>query len=55
MLGKILPYVVIGYIVRGMMLKGNGIGQLLPDLWPMLLFFVVAGALALARYRQTLD
>ena len=28
---------------------------LLPDLWPMLLFLLVAGAVALKRYRQTLD
>jgi ABC-2 type transport system permease protein len=27
----------------------------LPELWPMLAFLIVAGAVALARYRQTLD
>jgi len=27
----------------------------LPELWPMLAFLLVAGTLALARYRQTLD
>jgi len=37
------------------MLKGNGLVQTLPELWPMLLFLELAGALALKRYRQTLD
>jgi ABC-2 type transport system permease protein len=41
--------------VRGILLKGNGFAQLWPELWPMLLFVLVAGAVALRRYRQTLD
>jgi ABC-2 type transport system permease protein len=42
-------------IVRGILLKGNTFVQLWPELWPMLLFLFAAGALALMRYRQTLD
>ena len=41
--------------VGAIMLKGNGVGEVLPDLWPMLAFVGVAGALALLRYRKTLD
>jgi ABC-2 type transport system permease protein len=41
--------------VRGILLKGNGFLQVLPELWPLLAFLAVAGAVALARYRQTLD
>jgi len=54
-LGEVLPLTHFLRIVRGIMLKGNGAGQLLPELWPMLAFLIVAGAVALARYRQTLD
>ena len=54
-IGEALPLTHFLRIVRGIMLKGNGALQLLPDLWPMLLFLLLAGALALARYRQTLD
>jgi len=54
-IGELLPLTHFLRIVRGILLKGNGIGQLLPELWPMLAFVGVAGALALWRYRQTLD
>jgi ABC-2 type transport system permease protein len=54
-LGEVLPLTHFLRVVRGIMLKGNDAAQLLPDLWPMLAFLGVAGAVALARYRQTLD
>ena len=54
-LGEVLPLTHFLRIVRGILLKGNGALQLLPELWPMLAFVLVAGAVALARYRQTLD
>jgi ABC-2 type transport system permease protein len=54
-LGEVLPLTHFLRIVRGIMLKGTGFAQALPDLWPMLAFLLVAGAVALARYRQTLD
>jgi ABC-2 type transport system permease protein len=54
-IGEGLPLTHFLRIVRGIMLKGNGAVQLVPDLWPMLVFLLLAGALALARYRQTLD
>jgi ABC-2 type transport system permease protein len=54
-LGEVLPLTHFLRIVRGILLKGNGAAQLLPELWPMLAFLLAAGALALARYRQTLD
>lgn len=54
-LGEALPLTHFLRIVRGIMLKGSGALQLLPELWPMLLFLLAAGLLALARYRQTLD
>jgi ABC-2 type transport system permease protein len=53
--GEVLPLTHFLRIVRGILLKGNGLAQLLPELWPMLAFIAVAGAVALMRYRQTLD
>jgi len=53
--GEALPLTHFLRIVRGIMLKGNEALQLLPELWPMLLFLALAGGLALARYRETLD
>ena len=53
--GEILPLTHFLRIVRGILLKGNTAGQLWPELWPMLIFLLVAGTVALKRYRQTLD
>ncbi|MDR3368356.1 ABC transporter permease [Rhodoferax sp.] len=53
--GEVLPLTHFLRIVRGILLKGNGAAQLLPELWPMLAFMLVAGVIALKRYRQTLD
>jgi ABC-2 type transport system permease protein len=53
--GEVLPLTHFLRIVRGIMLKGNTAGQLLPELWPMLAFMLVATFVALKRYRQTLD
>jgi len=54
-IGEILPLTHFLRIVRGILLKGNSFMQLWPELWPMLLFLLVAGTVALRRYRQTLD
>ena len=54
-LGEVLPLTHFLRIVRGILLKGNGLAELLPELWPMLAFLLAAGGLAMARYRQTLD
>ncbi len=54
-IGEVLPLTHFLRIVRGILLKGNTVDQLLPELWPMLAFLVVAGTVALKRYRQTLD
>ncbi len=54
-IGEVLPLTHFLRIVRGIMLKGHDAWQVLPSLWPLLAFLFVAGALALKRYRQTLD
>jgi ABC-2 type transport system permease protein len=54
-LGELLPLTHFLRIVRGILLKGSGAQELLPELWPLLAFVLVAGVVALRRYRQTLD
>jgi ABC-2 type transport system permease protein len=54
-IGEVLPLTHFLRIVRGIMLKGAEASQLWGELWPMLLCTAVAGAVALKRYRQTLD
>lgn len=54
-IGEALPLTHFLRIVRGILLKGNGLADVLPHLWPIALFMLLAGAVALMRYRQTLD
>jgi ABC-2 type transport system permease protein len=53
--GEVLPLTHFLRIVRGIMLKGVSIEFVLADFWAMLIFLLVAGAIALKRYKQTLD
>ena len=54
-IGELLPLTHFLRIVRGIMLKGNGIVEVSAQLWPIALFMLVAGLVALKRYRQTVD
>jgi ABC-2 type transport system permease protein len=54
-LGEVLPLTHFLRIVRGILLKGNGAAEIMPEVWPLLAFLLAAGAIALLRYRQTLD
>jgi ABC-2 type transport system permease protein len=54
-IGEVLPLTHFLRIVRGVMLKGAGLFEVLPELWPIGMFMLVATAVALKRYRQTLD
>jgi ABC-2 type transport system permease protein len=42
-------------LIRGILLKGNGLVDVVPHLWPLMAFSVVVGTLAIRGYRQTLD
>ena len=53
--GEVLPLTHFLRIVRGILLKGNGLAEVAPDLWPIGLFLVVMLAIGIKRYRQTLD
>ncbi|MGC1410882.1 MAG: ABC transporter permease [Acetobacteraceae bacterium] len=54
-IGEAVPLTHTLRICRGMLLKGNGLAQIWPDLWPMLVFAVVVGAISVSMYRETLD
>ncbi len=53
--GEILPLTHFLRVVRGILLKGNGLAEIAPQLWPIALFTAVVLAIGLKRYRQTLD
>lgn len=55
MIGNCLPLTHFLNIVRGILLKGNGISDFYPQLWPLLLFIVVVMTIAVLRYKETLD
>jgi len=54
-IGELLPLTHFLRVVRGILLKGNGLTEIMPDLWPMVVFLVVMLAVGIKRYRQTLD
>jgi len=55
MIGQVLPLTHFVRIIRGVLLKGNGLGSIGLELWPIALFAAVAMFVAMKRYRQTLD
>lgn len=54
-IGQVLPLTHYLRLVRGILLKGNGLEQSLPHLWPIAVFMTAVLIIALKRYRQTLD
>jgi ABC-type multidrug transport system permease subunit len=53
--GEIFPTTHALRIVRGILLKGNGATEILPELWPIAAFTLVVGTIAIWAYRETLD
>jgi len=53
--GEVLPLTHFLRIVRGILLKGNGFAESLPQMWPLLLFMLVVLILGLRTFRATLD
>ena len=53
--GEVLPLTHFLRIVRGLLLKGNGMAEIAPELWPIALFTAVVLFIGVKRYRQTLD
>ena len=53
--GELLPLTHFLRVVRGILLKGNGLHEIALQLWQIALFALVALAVGIKRYRQTLD
>ena len=53
--GSILPLTHYLRLIRGILLKGNGLEDSIQHVWPILLFWFVIVAVGLKRYRRTLD
>jgi ABC-2 type transport system permease protein len=54
-IGEVLPMTHILRICRGVLLKGNGFPEITPDLWPIALYALAMGMVAVLCYRETLD
>jgi ABC-2 type transport system permease protein len=53
--GEVIPITHTLRIVRGILLKGNGIAEIAPELWPIAVFTLVVASIATWSYRVTLD
>jgi ABC-2 type transport system permease protein len=54
-IGSLLPLTHFLLLVRGIMLKGNGFYDLVPQIWPIVAFMVVVILVGLGFYKRTLD
>ncbi len=54
-IGEVFPLTHFLRIVRGILLKGNGLDEVVRELWQIALFATVALIIGVKRYRQTLD
>jgi ABC-2 type transport system permease protein len=54
-IGSVFPLTHFLRLVRGILLKGNGLVEVLPFLWPQALFLFGAFIVALLVFRETLD
>jgi len=54
-IGEVLPITHMLRISRGILLKGNGAAEILPDLWPIAVFTLAVAVVAIWSYRETLD
>jgi ABC-2 type transport system permease protein len=53
--GELFPVTHALRIVRGVLLKGNGMAQIVPELWPIAAFTLAVAVIATWSYRETLD
>ena len=54
-IGEMLPLTHFLRIVRGVLLKGNGLAEIGSEVWPIVLFMAVVSAIGLRSFRSTLD
>jgi len=54
-LANVLPLTHFLVLVRGIMLKGNELAELWPQIWPIVAFMLAVIVLGLRFYKRTLD
>ena len=54
-IGEVLPITHFLRIVRGVLLKGNGLAEIGSEVWPILVFMTAVIAIGLRSFRSTLD
>jgi ABC-2 type transport system permease protein len=54
-IGNLLPLTHFLILVRGILLKGSGAGEMWHAVWPLAAFMLVVMAVGLKSYRRTLD
>ena len=55
MIGEVLPLTHFLRIVRGVLLKGNAVADVLPETWPIVAFMTVVMLIGLRSFKSTLD
>ncbi len=54
-IGEVLPLTHFLRVIRGILLKGNGLADIASQIWPIALFAAVALFIGVKRYHRTLD
>jgi ABC-2 type transport system permease protein len=54
-IGRMLPLTHFIEMIRGIMLRGAALTELLPSIYSLLVFFFVAMTLAVLRFHKRLD
>ncbi|MGA7105194.1 MAG: ABC transporter permease [Candidatus Deferrimicrobiaceae bacterium] len=54
-IGELFPLTHFLRIVRGILLKGNGLYEVAPQIWPIAVFAAITLFVGVKRYRRTLD
>ncbi|MGH8800700.1 MAG: ABC transporter permease [Casimicrobiaceae bacterium] len=52
---EVFPLTHLLRIVRGILVNGNRAADISPELWPLAVFLVAVAAIAMLRYKRTLD